>query len=166
MDRIDKVNYYLRIAESVSARSTCMKKHYGAVVVKNDHIVSTGYNGAPRGRQNCCEVGKCARLRNNIVGTNYGELCRSVHAEANAIIQAAPEELDGATMYLFGLDLQTNSFVKDCDSCTMCKRLIINSGIKSVICCLGFVSDDVRYDYIVRDVDAWVKHDDTLGTFD
>ena len=102
MSRIDKENYYLDIAETVLERGTCIRRNYGAIIVKNDQIVSTGYVGAPRGRKNCSDLGSCIRERMNVQrGTRY-ELCRSVHAEANAIIHAPRDQMIGATMYLVG----------------------------------------------------------------
>ena len=89
MERVSKINYYLDIAETVSERSTCLRKRYGAIIVKNDVIVSTGYNGAPRGRKNCSDIGSCMRDTLNIPRGERYELCRSIHAEANAIIAAA-----------------------------------------------------------------------------
>ena len=100
MKRIDKENYYLDIAETVLERSTCLRRCYGAIIVQHDEIVSTGYNGAPRGRKNCIDLGGCTREAMNIPSGQRYELCRSVHAEANAIISAARSEVLGATLYL------------------------------------------------------------------
>ena len=91
MDRVSKINYYLDIAQTVSERSTCLRKCYGAIIVKNDTIISTGYNGAPRGRKNCSDIGRCTREELNIPRGERYEMCRSVHSEANAII-AAPRD--------------------------------------------------------------------------
>ena len=98
MERVSKHNYYLDIAETVSERSTCLRRRFGAIIVKNDSIVSTGYNGAPRGRKNCCDLGFCLRDQMNIPRGERYELCRSVHSEANAIIAASREEMIGASM--------------------------------------------------------------------
>ena len=100
MDRIDKINYYLDIAETVLERGTCLRRNFGAIIVNNDQIVSTGYTGAPRGRKNCCDLGFCIRQERNIPRGERYELCRSVHAEANAIIHASREQMIGATLYL------------------------------------------------------------------
>ena len=89
MSRRDKINYYLDIAETVLERGTCLRRNFGALIVKNDQIISTGYVGAPRGRYNCCDLGTCAREELNVPRGERYELCRSVHAEANAIIHAA-----------------------------------------------------------------------------
>ena len=100
MERRDKNNYYLDIAEAVSQRGTCLRKHYGAVIVKNDEIISTGYVGAPRGRKNCSDLNYCIRQKLSIPRGERYELCRSVHAEANAIISASRESMLGSTIYL------------------------------------------------------------------
>ena len=92
MERRDKVNYYLDIAETVAKRSTCLRRRYGAVIVNNDQIISTGYVGAPRGRKNCCDLGECIRTKLEVPRGERYELCRSVHAEANAIINAPREQ--------------------------------------------------------------------------
>ena len=129
--RIDKANYYLDIAETVLERSTCLRRRYGAIIVKNDVIVSTGYNGAPRGRANCIDRDNCLRDQLGIPSGERYELCRSVHAEANAIIAASRENMLGATLYLAGYDRQ-GLIAAEC--CSMCRRLIINAGIQRVIC--------------------------------
>src|SRR5574344_1981146 len=130
--RKDKVNYYLDIAQSVSERSTCLRRHFGAVIVKNDEIMSTGYNGAPRGRKNCDELGYCYRNKLNIPRGERYELCRSVHAEQNAIISAARRDLLDATIYMVGINAETNEIEPNSTSCMMCKRVIINAGIKDI----------------------------------
>ena len=104
MQRISKRDYYLSIAAEVSKRSTCLRRQYGAVIVKNDEIVSTGYNGAPRGEDNCCDIGTCWRERNNIPHGEQYEKCVAVHAEQNAIISASRREMLGATLYLAGFE--------------------------------------------------------------
>ena len=98
MERKDKTNYYLDIAETVSRRSTCLRRRYGAIIVRNDEIISTGYNGAPRGRRNCVDLDYCAREKQNIPSGQRYELCRSVHAEANAIISAARRDTLGGIL--------------------------------------------------------------------
>ena len=160
MTRRDKVNYYLDMAQVALERGTCLRRNFGAVIVKNDTIVSTGYTGAPRGRENCIDIGACFREKMNIPrGTRY-ELCRSVHAEANAIIAAAREQMIGATLYLVGRDMKTGEIMPDANSCMMCKRMIINAGIERVI--IRRTAD--TYDEVnVRD---WIYHDDIMGGTD
>ncbi len=158
MIRPSKINYYLDIAQKVAGRSTCLRRIYGAVIVKNDAIVSTGYNGAPRGRLNCCDLGSCKRNKLKIPSGQRYELCRSVHAEENAIISASREDMIGATLYLCGIEATTNKFVSgpSADCCSLCKRSIINSGIEKVIIRL----DDTNYKEIL--VNDWIDNDDTL----
>ena len=158
--------YYLGIAEAVSKRSTCLSKRYGAVVVKDNVVRSTGFNGAPKGRKNCTDIGYCPRLANNVKrGTDYSTSCRSVHGEMNAIINASPEELKDATLYLYGYDRAKNEMVKDANCCPICKRLIINAGIKDVV-----VADpdnsighpEVPYRYRTIKVSDWIENDESL----
>ena len=130
--RTDKHSYYLGIAEAVLKRSTCIRRKYGAVIVKDDEIISTGYNGAPRGWKNCCDGGYCVREREGIPHGERYEFCKSVHGEANAIISASRRDMIGATLYLAGQE-SDGSPVMDAEPCMMCKRLIINAGIKEVI---------------------------------
>ncbi|MGI6262037.1 MAG: deoxycytidylate deaminase [Acutalibacteraceae bacterium] len=160
MDRRDKENYYLDIAETVLERSTCLRRNYGALIVKNDEIISTGYNGAPRGRVNCTDAGECIREKLGIPRGERYELCRSVHAEANAIISAARTDTIGATLYLAGKNAQTGDYVSDASSCAMCKKLVINAGIERVV---------VRIDrnrYKVIPVEEWIRNDDSIsGSF-
>ena len=130
--RPSKDDYYLGIAEAVLARSTCLRRKYGAVIVKEDEIISTGYNGSPRGAKNCCEVGDCERERKGIPnGTRY-EMCNSVYAEANAIISASRREMIGSRLYLVGQEADGTP-VADTKPCYMCNRLILNAGISTVI---------------------------------
>lgn len=157
MERINKENYYLDIAQTVLERGTCMRRNFGAIIVKNDQIVSSGYTGAPRGRKNCSDVGHCTREVLNIPRGERYELCRSVHAEANAIIHAARNDMIGATLYLVGREASSGEYVKDTCSCSMCKRLIINAGIRFVV---------VRIDetnFKAFDVDDWVADDESLA---
>ena len=157
MKRIDKENYYLDIAATVLERSTCMRRCYGAIIVQHDEIVSSGYNGAPRGRKNCMDLGYCTREAMKIPSGERYELCRSVHAEANAIISAARSEVLGATLYMAFQDPKTGQLIPDSTSCSMCRRLIINAGIKRV------VIRDTPTDYRVVDVERdWVAQDDSL----
>ena len=157
-ERTTKENYYLDIAQVVAERGTCLRKKYGAIIVKNDSIVSTGYVGAPRGRKNCCDMQFCLREQMNIPRGERYELCRSVHAEQNAIINASREQMIGATMYLCGLDAKTGEFVANSTSCQLCKRMIINAGIEKV------VVRDTKDEYRVIPVSDWVENDDSLGT--
>lgn len=157
MVRRDKQNYYLDMAQVALERSTCLRRSFGAVIVKNDVIISTGYNGAPRGRANCIDLNYCIRQQRNVPrGTQY-ELCRAIHAEANAIIAASREEMIGSTLYLVGRDTQTGEIMRDADSCPMCKRQIINAGISKVV----IRRDQDTYDVI--DVEDWVKNDELLS---
>ncbi len=156
MTRIDKTNYYLDLAETVSERCTCLRRHYGAVIVKNDEIISSGYVGSPRGRKNCSDLGYCVRESLNIPRGERYELCRSVHAEANAIISAARKDMLSGDLYLVGREARTGEYVENANCCSMCKRMIINAGIKRVI-----IRDD-KTEYRVIDVDEWIENDETL----
>lgn len=156
-NRTSKENYYLDIAQTVAERGTCLRKKYGAIIVKNDVIVSTGYVGAPRGRKNCCDLNFCLREKMNIPRGERYELCRSVHAEQNAIINASREQMIGATMFLCGLDAKTGEYVANSSCCQMCKRMVINAGIEKVII------RDSKEDYRVIFVSDWVENDDSLG---
>ncbi len=157
MARIDKQNYYLDIAATVLERSTCMRRCYGAIIVQNDEIVSSGYNGAPRGRKNCGDLGYCAREAMNIPSGQRYELCRSVHAEANAIISAPRREVLGATLYMACKDPATGELISGSTSCSMCRRLIINAGIAKV------VIRDTPTEYRVVDVQReWIDQDDSI----
>jgi dCMP deaminase len=156
MPRISKENYYLDIAESVLERSTCLRRRYGAIIVKNDEIISTGYNGAPRGRKNCVDIGVCAREQMRVPRGERYELCRSVHAEANAIISAARRDMVGSTLYLAGRDARTGELLPDATSCAMCRRTIINAGIERV------VIRRTNTEYEVVPVRTWVDEDDSL----
>ena len=157
MDRISKENYYLDIAETVSERSTCLRRRFGAIIVKNDVIVSTGYNGAPRGRLNCNEIGSCYRDSLGIPKGERYELCRSVHAEANAIIAASREQMLGATLYMCCTDPKTGEVIGGMNSWMMCKRQIINAGISKV------VIRNTETDYTEIFVGDWIKDDDSLS---
>ena len=126
MNRPNKNEYYLNIAEAVMQRSTCLRRKYGAVIVKDDEIIATGYNGAPRGSVNCCETGFCYRQAHEIPHGEQYEKCRSVHSEMNAIISASRRDMIGATLYLA-------SDYPNAEPCDICKRLIKNAGIERVI---------------------------------
>ena len=154
MSRISKENYYLDIAETVLERATCLRRVYGAIIVKNDEIISTGYNGAPRGRQNCSDLGFCYREAMKVPRGERYELCRSVHAEANAIISASRRDMVGGTIYLGGRDAQTKELLSDATSCSMCRRLVINSGLERV------VIRKSPTEFEVVNVSDWVAEDD------
>lgn len=156
MERRDKINYYLDLAEMVSQRSTCLRRHYGAVIVKNDEVVATGYTGAPRGRKNCSDLGFCMREKLKIPRGERYEICRSVHAEQNAIISASREQLIGSDIFLVGIEAKDGSYVANANSCAMCKRVIINAGVNRV-----FIRDD-KNKYRVVEVNEWIENDDSL----
>ena len=156
MERRDKVNYYLDLAETVAQRSTCLRRRYGAVIVKNDEVISTGYVGAPRGRANCSDLGYCLRTQLNVPrGARY-ELCRSVHAEANAIISGSRRDMLGSTLYLAGQEVPTGEYIQNATCCSMCKRMVINAGIETVV-----VRDDKDH-YRIIPVSSWVEEDESL----
>lgn len=157
MNRIDKENYYLDIAGTVLERSTCLRRCYGAIIVQHDEIVSTGYNGAPRGRKNCMDLGHCTREVMKIPSGERYELCRSVHAEANAIISASRRDMAGGTLYLVGRDAQTGELLGDATSCAMCRRMVINAGLARV------VIRRTRTEFDVVMVSDWIAEDDAAG---
>ncbi len=157
MNRRGKNNYYLDIAEAILERGTCLRRNYGAIIVKNDEIISTGYTGAPRGRKNCIDLNYCAREKLNIPRGERYELCRSVHAEANAIISASRRDMIGATLYLVGKDKKTGELIHDASSCSMCKRLIINSGIERVV-----VRNSAE-EYTLVNVRDWIYNDESIN---
>ena len=156
MERRDKINYYLDIAEAVSKRSTCLRRIYGAVIVNHDEIIATGYVGAPRGRKNCSDLNFCIRRKLGVPRGERYELCRSVHAEANAIISAPREEMLGADIYLVGFEVDTMEYISNANSCSMCKRMIINAGINRVII------RDTKEDYRIIPVSDWITMDESL----
>ena len=156
MERKDRINYYLDIAETVTERATCLRRQWGAVIVKNDEIISTGYNGAPRGRKNCTDVGTCVREKLKVPRGERYELCRSVHAEQNAIISASRREMIGATLYIVGVDAKTKEYVEKSMPCALCKREIINSGIEKVII------RDNETEYRVIPVQEFIDNDESL----
>ena len=157
MERTSKENYYLDIAQTVAERSTCLRKHFGAIIVKNDIIISTGYNGTPRGRKNCSDINYCMRDELNIPRGERYELCRSVHAEANCIISAARRDTIGAALYLVGRDVKTGELVSNACCCSMCKRMVINAGIERVIV------RNTPTEYTVYDVQNWIDNDESLS---
>ena len=155
--RVSKENYYLDIAETVAERATCMRRHFGAIIVKDDEIVSTGYNGAPRGRQNCTDINFCIRDELKIPRGERYEMCRSVHAEANAIIAAPRDRMLGATLYMTCVNPKDGSLYPGTSSCMMCKRQIINAGIETV------VVRDTKDEFRVIPVKSWIEADDSLS---
>ncbi len=154
MERISKENYYLDIAQTVLERATCLRRVYGAIIVKNDEIISTGYNGAPRGRRNCVDMGYCTREALQVPRGERYELCRSVHAEANAIISASRRDMVGGTLYLVGRNAQTGELLADATSCPMCRRHIINAGLERVVIRCGY------REFKVVPVQEWIDDDD------
>ena len=152
--RPSKIGYYLAMAEVASTRGTCIRRRFGAIIVKDDRIVSTGYVGAPSGRSNCCDIGNCFREKNNIPSGTMYEKCRSVHAEMNAVLNASKEEMKDSTLYLVGVEPDGTYTNADC--CSMCKRVIINSGIKEVV----IRKRDGGSSCIP--VESWVNCDDSL----
>lgn len=141
--------YFINIAKAVSARATCMRRKYGAVITKDNVIVSTGYNGSPAGMKDCLEVGKCTRKELQVPHGERYELCHSVHAEANAIIRASQDELRNATIYVSGADPGAGECLSE--PCMMCKRMILNARIKKV------VFSDGNGNFHVIDPKGWLK---------
>ena len=159
MNRRDKTNYYLDLAEVVAQRGTCLRRRYGAVIVKNDEVISTGYVGAPRGRKNCSDLSFCIRERLQIPRGERYELCRSVHAEANAIISAPRDKMIGSTLFLVGTEMKDGSYVPNASACSMCKRMIINAGIEQVV---------IRADhdhFRTIEVADWIENDESIEGF-
>ena len=155
--RIDKINYYLNIAKAVADRSTCLRKKSGAVIVNKDEIISTGYSGAPRGRENCIDLGYCCKKKYfpNVRHAGY-DACRSVHAEQNALISASRKNMLGATLYLVQYRTDTGNYEENAGCCQMCRKMIINSGIEQVVVRIS----DTEYQKI--DVNDWIQNDDLL----
>lgn len=154
--RTDKTNYYLDIAETVLERGTCLRRNYGAIIVKNDQIISTGYVGAPRGRKNCIDMNVCVRENMRVPRGERYELCRSVHAEQNAIIHARREDMIGSCLYLCGKDAKTGEYVENASACSMCKRMIINAGIEKV-----FIRNTKEKFTEVNVID-WIENDESI----
>ena len=139
--RISKINTYLNCAEVFAYRSTCIKRKYGAVIVKDDVVISTGYNGAPRGFDNCCDLGQCPRIERDMhQGDGYG-ICRAIHAEANALLNCSRQQTIGADLYLVGVNPKDNS-VHKAKPCPLCARTIIQAGINNVIMRVGEGDED------------------------
>ena len=140
-NRISKIDMYLNCAENFAYRSTCIKRKYGVVIVKNDVVISTGYNGSPRGFENCCDIGKCPRVEKDMhQGEGYG-ICRAVHAEANALLNCSREQTIGADLYLTGINPDDNS-IHRAKPCPICARTIIQAGINNVIMRQGEGADN------------------------
>ena len=134
MIRMTKDEYYLSIALKISERSTCLRRQYGAVIVNNDEIISTGYNGSPRGEKNCIDINYCERQSLNIPSGERYELCCAVHAEQNAIISASRKEMIGSTLYLAGKNVENNLELTSATPCKICSKFIKNSGIREIVC--------------------------------
>ena len=155
--RPGKDQYYLNIASQVSQRGTCLRRRYGAVIVKDDQIVATGYAGAPRGVTNCVDLGHCERQRQNIPAGQRYELCRSVHAEMNAVIHASRQQTMDATLYLYGVDVATGEPIINPECCQLCQRVVINAGIYRVV---GQGPNGTINQVLVSD---WVKGENAAG---
>lgn len=158
LNRVDKTNYYLDIAEAVASRSTCLRKKYGTVIVNNDEIISTGYSGAPRGRINCIDLGYCTKKKMfpEIRHAGY-DACRSVHSEQNAIISASRKDMLGSTLYLVGYRTDTEEYENGASPCLMCRKMIINSGVKEVVVRVN------KTEYKIINVDEWINNDEILN---
>lgn len=157
MDRVSKINYYLDIAETVAERSTCLLKNYGCIIVKNDEIIATGYNGAPRGRKNCIDLGYCTKKKTFPEVRHGGyDACRSVHAEQNAMLSTSRDKMIGSSLYLVGVKKASNEYEEGASPCQMCRKLIINAGIDTVYARIN------KTEYTEFDVEDWIKQDDLL----
>ncbi|MDE5888794.1 MAG: cytidine deaminase [Bacilli bacterium] len=156
MKRRDRINYYLDIAEAVIERGTCLRRNYGAIIVKNDEIISTGYVGAPRGRKNCCDLKYCTREKFNVPRGERYEMCRSVHAEQNAIISAERNKMIGSTMFIVGKTYKDGEYVVKSNPCALCKKMIINAGIKDLY--LRDSKDEYRH----IEVEEFIKNDESI----
>lgn len=152
IQRMEKDMYYLKLALSVSERSTCLRRKYGSVIVNHDRIVSTGYNGSPRDCVNCSDVGTCVRIQNKVEHNKDYTDCNAVHSEQNAIIHADYLEMQGATLYLAGEDKETGKLIENIDCCPLCKRMIINAGISKVVMLEsgGHIKTVQVYDWILE----------------
>lgn len=155
MERRDKINYYLDIAQAASGRATCLRRKYGAILVNHDEIIATGFNGAPRGRENCTDRGFCLRDQLGIPSGERYEMCRAVHAEANCIISAPRATMIGGTLYLACVNPKDGG-IMDSEPCSMCKRLIINAGIVKTI----IREADGGYKAIMTE--KWIENDESL----
>ncbi len=156
MCRVDKINYYLDIAETVAERGTCLRRNFGAIIVKNDEIISTGFVGAPRERKNCCDLKYCTREKLNVPRGERYELCRSVHAEQNAIISARRSQMIDSTLFLVGINYNDGTYVEKSNPCSLCKRMIINAGIKDI-----YIRDN-KTEYRHIKVKEYIDNDESL----
>lgn len=156
--RIDKINYYLDIAQTVAERSTCLRKKIGCILVNQDEVISTGYNGAPRGRKNCVDLGFCSKKKffPNVRHAGY-DACRSVHAEQNAIISARRKDMIGASLYLVSYRPDTNQYDEGVSCCQMCRKIIINAGISKI-----YIRQQEKNCYTKIEVEDWIEQDDLL----
>ena len=156
-DRVTKVDTYLNAAEVFAYRSTCLKRKYGAVIVKDDAVISTGYNGAPRGKKNCCDIGYCPRKEKNLHQGQGYDICRAVHAEANALLNCSREQTLGADLYLTGINPEDSS-IHEARPCPLCARMIIQAGIKNVYLRIG--KGVGEYKVVPADKLLWVVGED------
>lgn len=158
MERTDKINYYLNIAKAVAARSTCLRKKIGCVIVKNDEIIATGYNGAPRGRDNCIDLGYCSKKKFFPEMRHAGyDACRSVHAEQNAMLSASRKDMLGANLFLVSYRTETGEYDEGASCCQMCRKLIINAGIDKV-----YIRGQKETEYSMISVQEWIDKDPLL----
>lgn len=155
--RVSKIDTYLNCAEVFAYRSTCIKRKYGAVIVKDDAVISTGYNGAPRGKRNCCDIGKCPRIEQKLHQGQGYDICRAVHAEANALLNCSREQTIGADLYLTGVNPEDNT-IHEAKPCPLCARMIIQSGIRNVYLRIGNGADE--YKIVPSQELRWVVGDD------
>lgn len=157
-ERIDKINYYLDIAETVASRATCLRKKYGSVIVNHDQIIATGYSGAPRGRVNCCDLGYCMKKKMFPDKRHSGyDACRSVHSEQNAIISASRQEMIESTLYLVGYRYEGHDYEEGAAPCLMCRKMIINAGIENVYVRVN------KTEYHLYKVQEWIENDELLN---
>ena len=139
--RISKADAYLNCAENFAFRSTCIKRKYGAVIIKNDAVISTGYNGSPRGYENCCDIGVCPRIERNMHQGEGYDLCRAIHAEENALLNCSRDQTIGADLYLVGINPEDSS-IHQAKPCPLCARKIIQAGIRNVFLRQGEGADN------------------------
>lgn len=159
-ERVSKEDTYLNCAEVFAYRSTCLKRKYGAVIVKDDVVISTGYNGSPRGKENCCDIGECPRIKRGMhQGEGYG-ICKAIHAEANALMNCSREQTIGADLYLTGIN-PADAIVHKAKPCPLCARMIIQAGIRKVYLRQGDGMDN----YIVLPAEKleWCIRDENIS---
>ncbi len=135
-ERLSRIDAYLNCAETFAYRSTCIKRRYGAVLVKDDCLISAGYNGAPRGYENCCDISKCPRMERGMHRLEGYDICRAVHAEANVLLNCSREQTQGADLYLTGINPADNS-IHRAKPCPLCARMIVQAGIRNVYMRMG-----------------------------